>query len=191
MPHEAVNVPSDPPIRGFIGQYAFLSNFYPVEITYGGITYPSVEHAYQAQKAQNDGIKQRIAKLSSPGAAKRYGAKLPRPVAWDYTRLDHMEKLLALKFSPPNISLISKLLDTGDAILEETNWWGDNYWGVCNGSGDNALGILLMGLRNRLKLVLANPMKPSNQLISMEIKIHEGSQDSSQGSSSAATGSEQ
>ena len=28
----------------------FLSNFHPCEIQYGGIIYPSVENAYQAQK---------------------------------------------------------------------------------------------------------------------------------------------
>ena len=34
----------------FKDKYAFLSNMYPVTITYNGYTYQSTEAAYQAQK---------------------------------------------------------------------------------------------------------------------------------------------
>ena len=37
--------------KGFSGEYEFLSNFYPCRIVYNGITYPSVEHAYQDRKS--------------------------------------------------------------------------------------------------------------------------------------------
>ena len=37
-------------INSFVGPCRFLSNFYPSEITYEGITYPTVEHAFQASK---------------------------------------------------------------------------------------------------------------------------------------------
>ena len=45
-----------------------------------------------------------------------------------------------------------KLLDTGDAILIEGNDWGDRYWGVCDGVGQNKLGLILMGLRKKMKM---------------------------------------
>ena len=40
-----------------------------------------------------------------------------------------------------------KLIQTGDAYLEETNSWNDTYWGVCDGKGENILGHMLMKLR--------------------------------------------
>ena len=31
--------------------------------------------------------------------------------------------------------------------LVEGNYWGDTFWGICNGEGTNWLGILLMAER--------------------------------------------
>ena len=42
-------------IESFSGDYRWLSNFHPCKIKYGGLVYPSVEHAYQAAKAPPDG----------------------------------------------------------------------------------------------------------------------------------------
>ena len=43
------------------------------------------------------------------------------------------------------------LLNTGDAVLEEGNTWGDTYWGICNGVGENNLGKILMEIREALR----------------------------------------
>lgn len=40
---------------------------------------------------------------------------------------------------------------TGDAELIEGNNWGDTFWGVCNGRGENMLGKLLMEIRDYLR----------------------------------------
>jgi len=37
------------PIFGFSGEFAFLSNVYPVDVTQAGNICRSVEHAYQAE----------------------------------------------------------------------------------------------------------------------------------------------
>jgi len=37
-------------IDSFKGDFRFLSNFYPVNVDYEGIMYPTVEHAYVAAK---------------------------------------------------------------------------------------------------------------------------------------------
>ena len=37
-------------IDRFDEQYAFLSNFYPCDILYKGVTFPALENAYQAAK---------------------------------------------------------------------------------------------------------------------------------------------
>ena len=46
--------------------------------------------------------------------------------------------------------LAAKLLASGDRLLEETNWWGDEMWGVYKGNGQNLLGKILMEVRARL-----------------------------------------
>ena len=38
-------------IDSFVGEYYFLSNFYPCSIEHDGLRYPSSEHAYQAAKS--------------------------------------------------------------------------------------------------------------------------------------------
>jgi predicted NAD-dependent protein-ADP-ribosyltransferase YbiA (DUF1768 family) len=43
------------------------------------------------------------------------------------------------------------LLETGDAELIEGNDWGDTFWGVCGGKGNNFLGKLLMEVRKELR----------------------------------------
>ena len=53
------------------------------------------------------------------------------------------------KFSDPYLR--EMLLDTGDEELIEGNWWGDQYWGVCNGVGKNRLGNILMLIRKNIR----------------------------------------
>jgi len=60
-----------------------------------------------------------------------------------------MKSCLQEKFSDP--LLRKKLLATGNATLIEGNTWGDTYWGVCKGKGQNKLGKLLMELRSELR----------------------------------------
>lgn len=62
-----------------------------------------------------------------------------------------MEDIVANKFQQ-NPTLMLKLLDTGDAILIDGNDWGDRYWGVCDEVGQNKLGLILMGLRKKMKM---------------------------------------
>ena len=55
---------------------------------------------------------------------------------------------LRYKFSNPDLK--EKLLATGNEELVEGNWWGDQYWGICDGIGKNKLGKLLMKVRKEL-----------------------------------------
>ena len=146
------------PITKFRGQYAFLSNFYTIKkttvrgrngIEYEGLWYPSVEHAYQAAKTLNKSVRRIVASANTPVVAKRMGKCLVLRPDWEEAKLGIMELLLRQKFSKPNLS--EALLSTGDAELIEGNWWHDEYWGVCNGKGENHLGRLLMKLRKELQ----------------------------------------
>ena len=144
-------LPHTPIIREFTGMYRFLSNFYPAEITFEGVVYPTVEHAYQAAKTRDPQERARIAAAGTPGIAKRQGRQIALRESWNAEKVNIMAALLRLKFA--YLPLRAKLLATGDAHLQEGNWWGDTFWGVnhINGDGKNALGKLLMELRQELR----------------------------------------
>jgi len=80
--------------------------------------------------------------------AKKRGRKVTMREDWDQVKIPIMEDLLSQKFSDP--VLAKKLVETGDSQLVEGNWWGDVFWGVCRGEGQNNLGKILMKIRERL-----------------------------------------
>ena len=148
---------STPRIDRFAGDYRFLSSFFPCEVTTdAGMTYASVEHAYQAAKATTEEERLAIAAASSPKKAKHRGAKLTLPPDWHSRKVEVMRSLLRLKFAPGR-ELAAKLVATGDAELIEGNDWGDEFWGQCNGVGENHLGRLLMETRARLRASSPSP----------------------------------
>lgn len=136
-------------ISGFNGQWRFLSNFYETPITYEGLTYPSVENAYQAAKTMVQDERLQFVKISSK-EAKSLGKKITIRQDWEVIKLKVMRDLVYEKFSR-NRKLYSALVLTGDAYIEETNWWGDKFWGVCRGVGENNLGKILMSVREQIK----------------------------------------
>jgi len=140
-------------IDRFIGKYAFLSNFYPVNVDLDEHTYPSVEHAYQAAKTMDPVKRAMIRKAFSPGIAKKMGRTLLLRPGWHGLKLEIMKLLLIEKFSYPDLT--EMLLLTGDAELIEGNIWGDSYWGMYDSPagrlGENHLGKLLMQIRKELK----------------------------------------
>lgn len=135
-------------IDKFDGQYRFLSNFWPCTVRLDGEQYPSVEHAYQAAKTTDRKERQHVRSASSPGEAKRRGRQVTKRADWDDVKLEVMEKLLRQKFSRVSDLRIRLLTATRGHELVEGNTWGDTYWGVCNGVGENHLGRLLMAIRD-------------------------------------------
>jgi ribA/ribD-fused uncharacterized protein len=138
------------PIKAFVGDYRFLSNFYPAPITYKGIDYPTTEHAYQAQKSTKNSDKLTIAATATPAKAKVAARMLKRRSNWDKIKVEVMLDVLRLKFEPGS-DLAKKLLATNNAKLYEGNTWGDIFWGVYEGKGENKLGKLLMQVRKELR----------------------------------------
>jgi len=129
-------------IGPFKGKYRFLSNFWPCEIVFEGLKFPSSEHAYQAAKTFDDTIRKQIASAATPGKAKRAGQQVELRPDWEAEKIGIMLEILRQKFSIPKLA--SLLLATGDENLVEVNHWGDTFWGVCQGKGENHLGRLLM-----------------------------------------------
>ena len=132
-------------IDKFTGEYAFLSNFWKTPIHFEGAVYPSVEHAYQAAKTENKAEREIIQSKATPGGAKKAGRKSTIRPNWNDIKIDTMRGLLITKFAWPGEQDL--LLKTGNAELIEGNWWGDVFWGVCEGTGENHLGKLLMEVR--------------------------------------------
>lgn len=142
-------------ITRFYGLTRFLSNFYPVEIEYEGITYPSVEHAFQAAKTLNAEFrKQFLLQDISAGDAKRMGQKLELRKDWENVKIEVMRHLVRKKFTE-NEALKHKLLGTGDETLSKGNYWQDTFWGVDlsvrPAKGQNHLGKILMEVRKELQ----------------------------------------
>lgn len=136
-------------INEFKGKYDFLSNFSKAKVEMDGVVFPSLEAAYQAAKFDKLGDRLRF-RMMPANMAKKAGkqAKI-NPKKWDEKKYGIMLELVRDKFSRSPMK--KKLLDTGDAELIEGNWWGDRYWGVCNGSGENNLGKILMQVRDEIR----------------------------------------
>jgi len=132
-------------IDSFKGEYRFLSNFWPAVVVFEGITYPTTEHAYQAAKTLDQDDRLIISLMATPGQAKRAGRKIVIRDDWNDIKVDVMRSLLEQKFNYPELK--QQLLATGTQRLVEGNTWGDVFWGVCRGKGENILGNLLMVIR--------------------------------------------
>lgn len=155
------NYTNQPPpgIYRFSHGYRFLSNFFPSEVYFDGLSYPTVEHAFQAAKTLDIAQRSHIRAQPTPAKAKEEGRKVKLRPDWETVKVQVMYLLLVQKFSRPDLR--ESLLATGDLRLVEGNTWGDTYWGVCNGEGTNVLGKLLMTVRN-VMFIHVNETKLTN-----------------------------
>lgn len=144
----------DGKICGFFGPFRFLSNFYPLEsgVCLDELYFPTVEHAYQAAKYPPE-IRTQFLNITA-GKSKILGKSAPNfnTKKWNKKKYVVMESLVRQKFNK-NHKLKQMLLMTDGCHLEETNNWGDQYWGTdINRVGENNLGKILMIVRDELKL---------------------------------------
>ena len=130
-------------ISTFRGKYAFLSNF-------SGDKSINVEIKYQAAKAIYFEDYLKIINCSSAKEAKELSKTITVRKDWNDVRVILMEQFLREKYSTQPYK--NDLLATGNAMLIEGNHWCDTFWGVCNGLGENKLGVLLMKIRDEFLL---------------------------------------
>ena len=130
--------------------YEFLSNFAASPMQVAGILYPTSEHAYQAMKTGIESERRTVAACLTPGQAKRAGKGVTMRRGFQEKRELVMLALVRCKFRNPTLAAL--LLATGDAQLVEGNTWGDQFWGRCQGQGENRLGLILMRVRDELRL---------------------------------------
>lgn len=145
-------------IAGFFNEYRWLSNFHDHKespIVFRGYAFNNVEAYYQAHKTFFSTSPDKCPSIAAfsfcDGATAK---KLSRQIVglqgreWDNAKIDIMFTALRIKFSKE--PLRAMLLETGRKKLIESNFWRDVFWGVCNGKGKNALGRLLMHVRDEL-----------------------------------------
>jgi ribA/ribD-fused uncharacterized protein len=137
-------------ITSFHEAYRFLSNCSPAPVLLDGITYPTVEHAHHAAKTTDPTWRRAIRQAASPAKAKRLGRTVPRRSDWHRIKVTVMTSLVRQKFTR-SPELAARLLATHPCDLIEGNAWGDTFWGVSHGRGQNHLGRILMQIREELR----------------------------------------
>ena len=159
-----------------------FSNLFRRVITVHGITFPTVEHAYQSLKPRDPRVRDWLLSAPAPSllavAAHVMPSDEPDPAilmgrtadallgfhtrpGWSRLRYPWMLACLTAKFSQHQ-DLASLLLSTGDATIIEAGTIDDEAgrrWGIVNGKGQNYLGRMLV----RVRATLANTVPPSDQ----------------------------
>lgn len=157
---DPVTDPTTGSITMFVGEWAWLSNFWAAPVSYRGQTYRCAEAAYQAAKCVEKREHDAIQAMATASGAKRAGRNCKRWADWEDVKEGVMAEVIDAKFSQ-NPDLKDKLLATGDQELCEGNLWGDDYWGkvpvrmsggqVRGWQGQNLLGEILMAVRDKLR----------------------------------------
>lgn len=134
-----------------IGNVIWMRNDYASDISFGGITYPTLEHAFQAAKVFEDEVKEEIAEAEDVKEARRIGRNALLRSDWDISRNKVMELLIRLKFTQ-NKDLAIRLAKTGSLDLVMEGY--DSYWGTGqDGNGENHLGKILEAVRDEVQAI--------------------------------------
>lgn len=134
------------------GPHGCFSNFSKHSVTFAGRTWATSEHAYQAQKFEDDEHQELVRKAKSAKEAAQIGRDRANPMRrnWDDIKVNIMYEVVKAKFTQHE-DLKEVLLSTGDATLIEDSPI-DYFWGCgADGSGKNMLGKVLMRLRKELQ----------------------------------------
>src|SRR3954468_6227644 len=101
-------------------RYGEFSNFSPYPIELKGVTWPTTEHYFQAQKFVGTEHEEAIRLAKSPMVAARMGRSRERPLRsdWEMVKDEVMRAALRAKFGKYP-ALRTLLLSTGDAELVE------------------------------------------------------------------------
>lgn len=150
------------PILGFRGEFRFLSNFYVRDVFMQiskslTVQFRSSEHAFMWHKSDDKKYRQQIMDAVHPAEAKRLGNNNRLSALgllrddWPDPKVRAKVMYEVLKAKYDDYHLRTALIATERRYLEETNHWGDVFWGRCNDQGENNLGRLSMCIRYECK----------------------------------------
>jgi ribA/ribD-fused uncharacterized protein len=137
--------------------YGALSNLYRRTLVFEGQVFPTSEHAYQAGKARKPEVREWLMAAPTPAllAMAAHGLYYwDITPGWSSSKFDRMRAVLRAKFGQ-NPDLAELLVSTGDARLVESASVDNKVnrlWGEVKGVGQNMLGIILMEIREELRV---------------------------------------
>lgn len=140
--------------------YGVFSNLYRRPMTFEGVRFPTAEHAYQFGKPRDQDVRDWLMAAPSPALLAMAAHGLyPWDImpGWSKMRLERMRAVVEAKFLQ-NLDLGGILLSTGNARIVECGTVDNavnRRWGEVNGKGQNWLGLILMGVRERLRIEAA------------------------------------
>ena len=120
---------------------------YPCRVQYKGTEYSCSESAFQAQKCTKEEEKNLFSNIDG-FLAKKYGKKVSLRNDWNKVRVSIMEEVVRAKFE--QLSDLARELAKVEGPIQEDDTWGDTFWGVYQGRGENHLGKILMKVRDEL-----------------------------------------
>ncbi|EAC3108675.1 NADAR family protein [Listeria monocytogenes] len=129
--------------------YGCFSNFSLHPVVIDGVTYPTTEHYFQAQKFIDNKIIKKVINTKKPIDAAKLGRNRDFPLrkGWESMKDEVMLKAIRAKVEQHS-EVKEMLLSTENAILvehtEKDYYWGDGG----DGSGKNRLGKILMKVRD-------------------------------------------
>ena len=139
------------PILFYDDEYYLLSNFSAHQVEFEGRLYPTVEHAYQAQRFNDEVIKEKGRLAKSPVLAKAVAYQFKdqwRP-DWHEIKVEVMTEIVAAKLAQHD-DVNQGLIKTGKAEIRE-NSPVDYIWGIGkDGRGQNLMGKIWMKLREKV-----------------------------------------
>lgn len=121
-------------------------------IEYEGIKYTNVTSAFLASQIRDRGLRYAFSFLSAGEAEKKFNEwkdVIPSFIDpfFEANKKDILFILLLQKFSDE--FFLEKLLNTGENELIFENTYDDKFLGICDGDGENYLGVALMEIRDR------------------------------------------
>jgi predicted NAD-dependent protein-ADP-ribosyltransferase YbiA (DUF1768 family)/RNA recognition motif-containing protein len=137
-------------IDSFKGYFEFLSNNFLTPVYNEGILFPSISHAFQANRTTDETTKKAILNAESLLIVGKIARRIEDPEDWSLKRLIIMEKLIRDKFRRSK-ELLEKLKATSPRELimtyeEESS--ANLFWGCVKERGQNQLGRIIMKIRN-------------------------------------------
>ena len=137
------------------GDLGYLANYSNHGFIKNKVFYKTVEHFYQSEKFSNKDLKSKIINCDTPKEASNIGRDRNNIRVNDFTskKINVMREGVYLKFSQ-NSDIRSKLIETGNRKIKEMSL-KESYWGVGPlKHGENNIGLILMSVRDQLKLEL-------------------------------------
>lgn len=118
---------------------------------YESRSYDCSESAYLSQKLISNKDKDELSKMSAEDALEfiRNARTLKD---FNSGKITEMYNVTWCKFTQ-NEELKDALLATGVTFLIDVNDYGDKFWGISEGEGENIRGFILMNIRSRLNII--------------------------------------